>query len=148
MAHLPPESGPRPTKPGETRFWCSCDPDRQHPFFNATALVEHVIEARARDSGHADSCEPLSAHGMSRVTSKDRPPASGAAGSANMFAAICMRFRGARFLDHERFQDHGASDAAPRTRASARRQTTPKSLIIRRMAGAELRVIGWRAIFI
>jgi hypothetical protein len=49
-----------PTPPGETRFWCSCDPDRQHPFYSSATLLRHVMDARAvlarkgnRDGGQA-----------------------------------------------------------------------------------------------
>lgn len=46
----------RPTKPGETRFWCgTCDPDREHPFYSSTELVKHVMQARARRAGHEES---------------------------------------------------------------------------------------------
>jgi hypothetical protein len=36
-----------PTRPGETRFWCSCDTARQRPFLSSAALLEHIEEARA-----------------------------------------------------------------------------------------------------
>jgi hypothetical protein len=52
---LPGAGRARPTKPGDTRFWCSCDPERQYPFYNSAALVEHVTEARAREAGHGGS---------------------------------------------------------------------------------------------
>lgn len=45
----------RPTKPGETRLWCSCDPDRRHPFYQASDLVRHVMQARGREAGHEGS---------------------------------------------------------------------------------------------
>jgi hypothetical protein len=52
----PGNGRPRPTKPGETRLWCSCDPHREHPFLSSRELVEHVIQAR---EAHADlSCAP------------------------------------------------------------------------------------------
>jgi hypothetical protein len=38
------------TKPGDTRFWCSCDP--QQPYLDARELIRHVTEARAREAGH------------------------------------------------------------------------------------------------
>lgn len=43
--------GQRPAQPGATRFWCSCDPNREHPFLQAAELVQHVMEARAREAG-------------------------------------------------------------------------------------------------
>jgi hypothetical protein len=42
----------RPTQPGETRFWCSCDPGRLHPFGSSADLVRHVTQARARQTDH------------------------------------------------------------------------------------------------
>ena len=29
------EHGARPALPGESRFWCSCDVNREHPFYRA-----------------------------------------------------------------------------------------------------------------
>jgi len=52
-------TGSHPTRPGDTRFWCACDPERQHPFFSSASLVRHVMEARPalagedRDGRHA-----------------------------------------------------------------------------------------------
>jgi hypothetical protein len=46
-------AAPPPTKPGDTRFWCSCDPDRQRPFFSSADLVQHVMGARASEASHA-----------------------------------------------------------------------------------------------
>ena len=45
-------TAPRPTQPGETRFWCSCDPERRHPYYSSATLVQHVMQARAREAGH------------------------------------------------------------------------------------------------
>jgi hypothetical protein len=42
-----PGQAARSTKPGDTRFWCSCDTDREHPFYTSAELVKHVMEARA-----------------------------------------------------------------------------------------------------
>ncbi len=41
-----------PTRPGETRFWRSCDPDRLQPFYHASELVRHVMESRSRETAH------------------------------------------------------------------------------------------------
>jgi len=43
----------RPTKPGKTRFWCSGDPDREHPFYSSGDLVLHVMQARAHKGREA-----------------------------------------------------------------------------------------------
>lgn len=48
---LMPRRAARPTEPGETRFWCSCDPGRKNPFSSARELVAHVMQARASHEG-------------------------------------------------------------------------------------------------
>lgn len=45
----------RPTLPGETRYWCSCDPDRQHPFWSAADLIAHVMTARGQAAANDGS---------------------------------------------------------------------------------------------
>jgi hypothetical protein len=50
MTSLPPTR--RPTPPGQTRFWCSCDPEQ--PFLDSRELVQHVMEARAREARDGD----------------------------------------------------------------------------------------------
>jgi len=40
--------------PGQTRFWCSCDP--QQPFSSSADLIAHVMACRA--SGHALCAAP------------------------------------------------------------------------------------------
>ena len=42
----------RPARPGESRFWCSCHVNREHPFYEAADLVRHVMESRALDPRH------------------------------------------------------------------------------------------------
>jgi hypothetical protein len=49
-----PDAALRTTRPGETLFWCSCDPDRQQPYLSSGELVRHVMESRASDAGHGD----------------------------------------------------------------------------------------------
>ncbi len=47
------EPGMRPARPGESRFWCSCDTNREHPFFSSGELVQHVMDARKRETGQS-----------------------------------------------------------------------------------------------
>ncbi len=48
-------TGFRPAEPGESRFWCSCDTERENPFWNAGDLVRHVSESRALDPRHGSA---------------------------------------------------------------------------------------------
>ena len=48
-------TGFRAAKPGESRFWCSCDVNREHPFWTAGDLVRHVTESHALDPRHGSA---------------------------------------------------------------------------------------------
>jgi hypothetical protein len=73
----------RPTRPGDTRFWCSCDPDRQHPFYNSTALVEHVMKARASDAGDGSTALGAGQHALAATG----PTPTSVSGSARLSEA-------------------------------------------------------------
>jgi hypothetical protein len=42
-----------PTPPGQTRYWCSCDPDQS--YLSSAELVRHVTRERAREAARKDS---------------------------------------------------------------------------------------------